>query len=293
MEKPHPITSAKLIASMAAVACALFASAVQPAGAVTLQQIKDRGAVRIAVANEIPYGYMDLDGNAKGVGPDVAKQVMARLGVKKIQWVTTNFGSLIPGLGANRFDMVAAEMAVLPARCQQVQFSEPNSSYGEGLLVPKGNPDKLHSYEAFIKSNKKVAIMAGADQLEIMQSLGVPADHLVTISNNADAISTVATGRASAYAATGGTVAQLASKSNKVERAANFTDPVVNGKPVRSWGAFAFSRDSTQLRDAFNAELAKFKKTPEWQKIMTQYGFTQTDAKDSFDKTTQQLCTKQ
>src|SRR3546814_4533481 len=77
--------------------------------------------------------------------------------------------------------------------------------------------------------------MAGADQLEMLQALGVPADRMVTISNNADAISTVSTGRASAYAATSLTVSQLAGKSKKVEPAANFTDPVINGAPARSW----------------------------------------------------------
>src|SRR5690606_2899360 len=99
------------------------------------------------VANEIPYGYMDLDGKAKGMGPDVAKQVMKQLGIPEIKWVTTNFGSLIPGLRADRYDMVAAEMAVLPQRCKEVLFSEPNSSYGEGLLVAAGNPDNVHTYE--------------------------------------------------------------------------------------------------------------------------------------------------
>src|SRR5699024_11093058 len=37
--------------------------------AVTLQQIKDRGFARVAVANEIPYGYVDVSGKAKGAGP--------------------------------------------------------------------------------------------------------------------------------------------------------------------------------------------------------------------------------
>src|SRR3546814_6251206 len=97
--------------------------------------------------------------------------------------------------------MVAAEMAILPQRCKEVLFSDPNSSYGEGLLVAKGNPDNVHTYQDFAKSDKKIAIMAGADQLEMLQALGVPADRMVTISNNADAISTVSTGRASAYAA--------------------------------------------------------------------------------------------
>lgn len=276
-----------LMALVAVLSAGLGASAVQAA---TLQQIKDRGHVRIAVANEIPYGYVDLDGEAKGVGPDVAKQIMEGLGIKKIEWITTNFGSLIPGLRANRYDMVAAEMAVLPQRCKEVAFSEPNSSYGEGLLVAKGNPDDIHTYDAFAKADKKVAIMAGADQLEMLQALGVPAERMVTIANNADAISTVSTGRASAYAATSLTVSELARKSDKVEPAKNFTDPVINGEPARSWGAFTFSPDSTELRAAVNKELAKYKQTDDWRKTMAQYGFSDADAKQSFTKTTEQLC---
>lgn len=276
-----------LMALVAVLSAGLGASAVQAA---TLQQIKDRGHVRIAVANEIPYGYVDLDGEAKGVGPDVAKQIMEGLGIKKIEWITTNFGSLIPGLRANRYDMVAAEMAVLPQRCKEVAFSEPNSSYGEGLLVAKGNPDDIHTYDAFAKADKKVAIMAGADQLEMLQALGVPAERMVTIANNADAISTVSTGRASAYAATSLTVSELARKSDKVEPAKNFTDPVINGEPARSWGAFTFSPDSPELRAAVNKELAKYKQTDDWRKTMAQYGFSDADAKQSFTKTTEQLC---
>lgn len=262
------------------------------AGAADLKTVQDKGTLRVAVANEIPYGYMDLNGEAKGVGPDVAKHIAKALGIKKIEWTTTNFGSLIPGLQANRFDMVAAEMAILPQRCEQVLFSEPDSSYGEGLLVAKGNPKNIHDYESFAKSGGKIAIMAGADQLEMLQALKIPADQVVTISNNADAISTVSTGRADGYAATSLTVGELAAKSDKVEAAANFTDPVVNGAPVRSWGGFTFAKGSETLRDAVNVELAKFKKTPEWEKIMTDYGFSAEDAKGSFEKTTQQLCSK-
>ena len=275
------------------LAAAVAAAALATGGAVhaaTLAQIRHSGHVRIAVANEIPYGYIDMNGHARGAGPDVAAQVMKQLGVKKIDWVTASFGSLIPGLKAGRYDMVAAEMAILPQRCQQVLFSEPNSSYGEGLLVPKGNPKKLHSYEAFAKGNGKVAIMAGADQLEMMQALGIPDARIVTISNNADAISTVSTGRADAYAATGLTVVQLAGKSKKVQAAKPFTDPVIKGTPARSWGGFAFAQNSGDLRDAVNAQLAKFKKTPGWGKIMSRYGFTANDDKQSFAKTTAQLC---
>ncbi len=263
-----------------------------PAVSADLAEIQKSGVLRVAVANEIPYGYMDMSGEAKGVGPDVAKHIAEALGIKKIEWTTTNFGSLIPGLKANRFDMVAAEMAILPQRCEQVLFSEPNSSYGEGLLVAKGNPKDIHSYEGFADSDHKVAIMAGADQLEMMQALKVPESRIVTISNNADAISTVSTGRADAYAATSLTVSELASKSDKVEAAQNFKDPVIDGTPVRSWGGFTFNQESQALRDAVSAELTKFKKTPAWEKILTDYGFSAEDAKGSFTKTTAELCAK-
>jgi len=279
----------KIYAPVALSVASLF-TAIGAAHAVTLEEIKERGAVRIAVANEIPYGFVDMSGDAKGAGPDVAKAIVKRLGIDKIEWSSTTFGSLIPGLHADRFDMVAAEMAILPERCKQVIYSEPNSSYGEGLLVAKGNPNDLHSYEDFVDSDKKIAIMSGADQLEMLQALGVDDSRMVTIANNADAVSTVSTGRADAYAATSLTVGDLAQKSKRVEAAGEFKDPVVDGETIRSWGGFTFNQDSTDFRDAFNKELAEFKKTQEWRDILTDYGFTETDLDESFEKSTQDLC---
>lgn len=275
-----------LALAVAAAICAPF-SVAQSA---TLDDIKQRGQIRIAVANEIPYGYVDLSGEAKGAGPDVARELMKQLGIDRIEWITTNFSSLIPGLQADHFDMVAAEMAILPERCKQVVFSEPNTSYGEGLLVAKGNPNDVHSYKDFAEGDQKVAIMAGADQLEMLQALGVPANRMVTLSSNADAISTVSTGRAAAYAATSLTVGELAKQSDRVEAAANFTDPIIDGNPVRSWGAFTFSSQSEDLRDAVSAELAKFKETDTWKEILSTYGFSETDAQESTSRDTEQLC---
>lgn len=259
--------------------------------AADLAQIKESGTIRIAVANEIPYGYMDMNGKAAGAGPDVAKLIAAKLGVKQIEWITTNFSSLIPGLQADRFDMVAAEMAILPDRCKQVLFSEPNTSYGEGLLVASGNPKNIHAYGDFAKNKDlKVAIMSGADQLEMMQALGVPQSNMVMIASNADAISTVSTGRADAYAATGLTASGLAGQSDKVELAAEFTDPVVNGTEIRSWGGFAFASGNDELRDAVNAALAEIRKSPQWAETLTGYGFTDADIKGAGAIDTAGLC---
>src|SRR5690606_7233756 len=85
----------------AAAACTLGQAATVQAA--DLAAIRESGTLRVAIANEIPYGYMDLNGEAKGVGPDVAKHIAKALGIGKIEWTTTAFGSLIPGLQADRY----------------------------------------------------------------------------------------------------------------------------------------------------------------------------------------------
>jgi polar amino acid transport system substrate-binding protein len=261
-------------------ACTIVAAtAVIGIGAVNATSLKDvnsRGYIRAATANEVPYGYMDADGKAKGIGPDVAAAVLKKMGVKDVDWTVTPFGSLIPGLKAKRYDFVAAEMNILPDRCKQVDFTEPNSSYGEGLLVKKGNPKKIHSYEDFKKNPSfKMAIVSGADQLDFAHAVGIPDSQLVMIQANADAPSTVETGRADAYAATELTVAKLAKGQSGLEQAQPFTDPVVKGKSVRSYGGFDFRPEDKELYEAFNKALVEFKKTDEYAKILTSYGLSQ------------------
>lgn len=261
------------------------------AQATTLQQVKSAGYIRGANANEVPYAYMDADGNAKGIGPDVAKAVWQSLGVKEIDWTVVPFGALIPGLKARRFDFVAAEQNILPDRCKQVQFTTPNSSYGEGLLVPKGNPKNLHSYEDFKKNPKlKVAIVSGADQLDFFHGLGVPDSQIVMIQANADAPSTVSTGRADAYAATELTVAKLAQAGGGLVQAEPFTDPVIKGKTVRSYGGFDFRPQDKALYEAYNKALIAFKKTDAYKKILMSYGLSAASVEAARTKTTADLC---
>ncbi len=261
------------------------------ANAASLEQIKKDGYIRGASANEVPYSFMDESGSAKGIGPDVAAAVLKSMGVKEVDWTVTPFGSLIPGLKAKRFDFVAAEQNILPERCKQVQFTTPNSSYGEGLLVPKGNPKKLHSYEDIKKDpSLKVAIVSGADQLDFFHGLGIPDSQIVMIQANADALSTIQTGRADAYAATELTVAKLVQGSTNVEHAAPFTDPVINGKSVRSYGGFDFRPEDKELYKAFNTALEAFKKTDDYKKILMSYGLSDESVEAARTKSTEDLC---
>jgi polar amino acid transport system substrate-binding protein len=256
-----------------------------------LDRILSSGTIRIATANEIPYGWIDENGEARGIAPDVAEAVLERMGVTDVQWTVTEFGSLIPGLIANRFDMGAASQAILPERCQQVIYSKPNSSYGEGLLVRAGNPKDIHGYEDFAEdSSLRLGIVSGADQLDFAHAYGISDRQIVAIPSNTDALSAVATGRVDAYAATGLTAARLAENSTRVELAQPFNDPVIDGEPVRSWGGFTFNRGSTELRDAFNEELAAFHQTDEYREILRSHGLSEQDIDSALAASTEELC---
>lgn len=281
----------KLHTISALLSAAAFVALTVPSQAVTVDDLKSAGFVRGATANEVPYGYMDASGAAKGIGPDVAAAIFKKLGIEEVDWTVTPFGSLIPGLKAKRFEFVAAEQNILPDRCKQVQFSVANSSYGEGLLVPKGNPKKIHSYEDIKKDpSLKVAIVSGADQIDFLHGMGIDESQIIMIQGNADAPSTVQAGRADAYAATELTVANLVANSPELEQAHPFVDPIVDGKAARSFGAFSFRPEDKDFFEAFNKELIEFKKTDDYAKILTGYGLSEESVEAARNADTASLC---
>ncbi|MBC7314050.1 MAG: ectoine/hydroxyectoine ABC transporter substrate-binding protein EhuB [Rhizobium sp.] len=271
-------------------ALALIAS-ITSAGALTLEEVKEQGYIRAATANEVPYSYMQPDGTSAGIGPDVANAVLKSIGIEEVNWTVTPFGTLIPGLKARRFDFAAAEQNISPERCKQVSFTEPNSSYGEGLLVKKGNPKGLTTYADIAKDpSLKVAVVSGANNVDFLRAVGVKDDQIVFIPANADAIPTVES-RVDAYAATELTVSALAKDQANVEQVAPFEDPIVNDAPVRNYGGFAFRPEDQELRDAFNAALVEFRKTDEYKAILAKYGVSEASIAAAAAKNVADLCT--
>src|SRR6266581_1884922 len=104
-----------------------------------LDQLRKAGVIRVGFANEAPYGYADSSGKLTGEAPTVAKAVMQKLGVPDVEGVLTEFGALIPGLNANRFDIIAAGMFITPPRCNAILFSNPDYVATEALAVKAAN----------------------------------------------------------------------------------------------------------------------------------------------------------
>ncbi|MFC4276821.1 ectoine/hydroxyectoine ABC transporter substrate-binding protein EhuB [Achromobacter aloeverae] len=246
----------------------------------TLAQARAKGEIRVGYANEAPFAYMDSRGNqVTGESVEIARVVLRRLGIRHVQAVLTEFGSLIPGLNAGRFDIIAAGMYVTPDRCRQVAFSDPTYGVGAAFLVPAHNPRNLHGYEDLARqADARLGIVVGAIEGDYAAAVGIPADRMVIFPDAVSALAGVQVGRADAYAATALTINHLLGKlppDGGLETAQPFSDPVIDGKPVRGYGAYAFRKDDQALVDAFNAELKRFIGTPEHRRLVAPFGFTE------------------
>lgn len=264
--------------------------------AITVEEAKKQGYVRAAIHNEPPYAYMNMEGKAVGIGPETVSAVLKRMGIPDVVWVVTPFNTLIPGMNAGRWDIVAAQQTIFPKRCEQVAFAEPTNAGLEALLVKAGNPKKIHSYED-LKNNAelKVATVSGTTELNYLRAYGVPEDRVIIISNHADGAELVMSGRADAYTLEepSGGVLIASGNAKGLELAKPFKLPVVDGKEVISFGATTFRKQDKEFLDAYNKELKAFMQTPEFLKIQTSHGFSEEGVKAAMATTTAARCAGQ
>jgi polar amino acid transport system substrate-binding protein len=255
----------------------------------TLERAKKDGFIRVGFANEAPYGYATPDGKLTGESPEVVKSVLKKMGINQVDGVLTEFGSLIPGLQAGRFDIIAAGMFITPRRCEQVQFSEPTYGIGQAFLVKKGDPKKIKDYGSIAASKDlKLAVMAGAVEAGYAKDSGIGQAQLVVLPDQSSLVKAVQSGRADAAALTALSISDMASKNTGVQSTAPFG--MVAGKSVVGHGGVAFRKADKDLYEAFNAELKKFIKSDEHLKLVTPFGFGK-----GFEptKTAAQLCAGQ
>jgi polar amino acid transport system substrate-binding protein len=208
------------------------------------------------------------------------------MGIAEVDGVLTEFGSLIPGLKAGRFDIIAAGMFINPKRCAEINFSEPSYGIGQAMLVTKGNPKGVKDYSSFVESKDlKLAVMAGAVEAGYAKDAGVAEDQIVSLPDQSSLVAAVQSGRADAAALTALSIADMAKKADGVESTKPFGE--VAGKSVKGHGGFGFRKEDTDLLEAFNKELASFIGSPEHLALVEPLGFGQDYLPN---KTTEELC---
>src|SRR6201994_3952535 len=122
----------------------------------------------------IPFTFLDTETNTiEGVMVDLIKEIGKDAGFKvEIEGMT--FATLIPSLTANKIDIIAAAMFITPPRKEVIDFSGPVYTYGEGLIVPKGDSK---DYKAFADlKGETVGAQKGTAFVEPLQKSGLFSD---------------------------------------------------------------------------------------------------------------------
>lgn len=260
-------------------------------GAGKLEALKESGTVTVGFANEAPYAYED-NGELKGAAVDIAQAVFEELGIENMDSQLADFSQLIPGVQAGQFDVVTAGMAIQPARCENALFAEPEMQYGEGLVVPAGNPNDIHSYKDIADNpDLTVVVMEGATEIGFLLDEGVSEDQITIASDIPSTFSAVQAGRADATTGTEMTVRMALESfdSDDLEFVESFEQPDIEGVP--SYGAAAFSLDNEELRDAYNEVLAELKEDGTVAELLEANGFNgETNFVADGEVTTEQVC---
>jgi polar amino acid transport system substrate-binding protein len=266
----------------AAVGGSVFLGACQSTGSAD--------SIRIGIAGEEPYGFTDVNGNVTGQAPEVARVVLRGMGINDVRAEQVDFGSLIPALNANRYDMVCAGMNITPERCSQAAFSIPDYTALTAFLVPQGNPQQVATFEDIASKGVPLAVLSAAVEQGYAEAAGVPAGNISVYDDQNALLQAVTSGRAYAAALTDISLKWLAGKNPDagVEVTEGFT-PTVNGQPVISAGGFVFRQADNDLRERFNAELQRAHEDGRWLTAASPFGFSE-DNLPTAGLTTEQLC---
>lgn len=256
-----------------------------------LARAQERGYITVGFANEAPYGFATETGEVTGEAPEVAKVIFAELGIPEVQGVVTTFGSLIPGLNAGRFDVIAAGMFVNPDRCGQILFSDPDYCIPQAFGVQAGNPLGVMNYEDVANSDAKLGVLSGGVEEGYALDLGVPDDRITRFEDAPSMAEGLQAGRVDVIAATSLSIREQIERlaDDALEMTAGFT-PVIDGVEQNGCGAYGFRQADQDLRDAFNDVLVEMKGANEIVAITEPFGFGETEISAAADVTAEDLC---
>ena len=254
-----------------------------------LAELQEAGTIKVGIANEVPYGFEDESGNVTGEAPEVAKVVLGELGIDTIEAEVVDFGSLIGGLQAGQFDMIAAGMYINAERAEQILFSDPDYCVGEAFAVPEGNPMGLSDYQSVVDTGATIAILSGAVEEGYAETAGVPDDQIQLFSDVNAQYDALADGRVDAVTGTSLTIINQVESREGMEATESFFPIDEQGEEILGCGGFGFRQENQAFRDAFNDKLNELQESGDLIPVITQFGFAEEDVRRAQELTVSDL----
>lgn len=143
----------RFLVRLATLAFALISAT---AAADALDDIVERGTIRIGVSEFVPWTMKTADGGLVGFEVDVAKRIAADMGVKAdlrlYEW-----DEIIPALQKGEIDVIAGGMVMTAERALQVNFTRPTGQSGIGIAT---NTEMTKDIDSFAELDAPEIIVA-------------------------------------------------------------------------------------------------------------------------------------
>lgn len=179
-----------------AVAAAALSLGQAAAAQSTIDQIRDRGVLRVAgIPTEAPYFVRDIrTGEWSGFVVEMATDMAGVLGVQ-LEMVESSWANSILDVQSGRVDLAFA-LTALPARAMSIYFSEP--TYYNSFVIVSPNAALASATWADLNSpDVTIAVDIGSAQDNIARAY-LPRANMLRFQTRDEAVIAVATGRADA-----------------------------------------------------------------------------------------------
>ncbi len=112
--------------------CLVILFGISSVNAATLtDRLKDGHKLRLGFGTAVPWAYAGDNGEALGFVNMIALTVLEEMGITEHETKVFEWSGLIPGINANRSDMITGGMYILKSRCENMDFSDPIGVFGD------------------------------------------------------------------------------------------------------------------------------------------------------------------
>lgn len=265
--------STRILRLLSAAAVLLVGSASLTFAGPLLDRITEGNPIRLGYLVAQPTSFSSKDGGPDGMLNVFALNILEKMGYTNVEGVVMDWGALIPAMQADRIDMITAGMYVTKERCANVEFADPMLVLPDVLIVPKGNPKGLESYDDIAKKGAILAEVAGYASIETAKRSGVSADHIIILPGHTQILAALRSGRSDAFATALIEADGLLKSAN--ETTLEITDPSKMPGVNKNWVSLAFRRSDADFVDAFNDAQRSYMGSPEMMGTLAAYGYSE------------------
>jgi ABC-type amino acid transport substrate-binding protein len=189
-----------------------------PAGAQTIDRLKQAKTIRLAVRDDAPpFSFKDANGKPAGFMVDLCEAVVGRLADQlsipdlKVDYVTVTAADRFDTIASGKADLLCEPSSQTLSRREKIDFSLPTFVDGASLLVKGDGPADFAAL-----AGKKVGVLAGTTTEESLRAtlkrMNITAD-VVAVPTHEEGLKQLQSGALAAYFGDRAILAWLAAKA--------------------------------------------------------------------------------